>query len=80
MENAERVKTWNVAEAIVAQRKLQKEKEYPDFAPNDGRCYDCKQQIYSEIDHGSFKTGIWVDKAATSLITGCPHCHRSYCD
>ena len=27
-----------------------------------------------------FITGIPVEKAATKLITGCPHCNRSYCD
>lgn len=27
-----------------------------------------------------YTTGISVEKAATSLVTGCPHCYRSYCD
>lgn len=25
-------------------------------------------------------TGITVEKASNELITGCPHCNRSYCD
>jgi len=25
-------------------------------------------------------TGITVEEAGKSLVTGCPHCHRSYCD
>ena len=73
-------KTFNVSEAIAAQKKLQQEKGYPDFAPRDGVCYRCRKNIYSEIDHGDYQTGIWVEKAASELITGCPHCNRSYCD
>lgn len=71
---------FNSNEAIKAQRKLQKEKNYPDFAPSNGICWRCRKNIYSELDHGSYKTGITVEQAATSLITGCPHCNRSYCD
>jgi len=25
-------------------------------------------------------TGITVEKASKELVTGCPHCHKSYCD
>lgn len=28
----------------------------------------------------SYITGISGEKAASELITGCPHCNRSYCD
>lgn len=73
-------KKFNVSKATEAQKNLQKEKGLPAFAPRDGICWACRSQIYSEIDHGKYKTGIDVDKAATELITGCPHCHRSYCD
>ena len=27
-----------------------------------------------------YTTGVTVEKAANELITGCPHCNRSYCD
>jgi hypothetical protein len=80
MEN----ETFNVNEAIQAQKKLQLEKKYPDFAPSNGICYACQKQIYSQIEQdfngNIFFTGISVEKASKSLITGCPHCNRSYCD
>jgi len=43
----------------------------PDFAPKNGICYSCHRQIYQYISE---------KKASTELITGCPICHRSYCD
>lgn len=54
-----------------AQKKLCEDKCYPYFAPYDGQCFNCGNQIYDKI---SFQ------RASTDLITGCPHCHRSYCD
>ena len=72
--------TFNVNEACKAQKTLCEENKYPDFAPSSGRCYSCGQNIYTQIDHGTHKTGISVERATRELITGCPHCHRSYCD
>jgi len=75
---------FNVNEACKAQAKLQKEKGYPDFAPSNGRCYNCRSNIYEPIERKqggrTYTTGITVEKAASQLVTGCPHCHRSYCD
>lgn len=73
-------KTFNVGQACKAQSDLCKEKNYPHFAPTSGVCYACKRNIYQEIDHGTYKTGIWVEKASSELITGCLHCNRTYCD
>jgi hypothetical protein len=79
MENK---KIYDVDLAIKAQKSLQKEKGYPDFAPSNGICYSCKRQIYSAIIHnnGDYTTGIDLEKATKELVTGCPHCNRSYCD
>lgn len=74
------MENFNVREACEAQSKLCNAKSYPDFAPSDGVCYACNKNIYKEIDHGSYKTGVSVERATNELITGCPHCHRSYCD
>lgn len=83
---------YNKQKAMEAQAKLCKEKGYPHFAPErTGRCYSCKREIYEPIEHdrkdwktgevvGKYTTGITVEKASTELITGCPHCNRSYCD
>lgn len=56
-----------ISEAIAAQNKLCADKGLPHFAPYDGVCWSCYRQIYDELDGLSF-------------ITGCPYCHRSYCD
>ena len=74
-ENFEKVKARDESK-----KKLCEEKNYPHFAPHDGICYNCRRNIYQQIDHGNYKTGISVERAGTSLITGCPHCSRTYCD
>ena len=43
----------------------------PHFAPHDGICFSCHQQIYEMIP--------WTE-AASKLVTGCPVCGRSFCD
>jgi len=53
--------------SIEAQKKLCEEKGLPHFAPSSGICWSCSRQIY-----------LWLD--GHSFITGCPACHRSYCD
>ena len=77
---------YNIQEAILAQQKYCKETGYPHFAPHNGICYRCNRNIYKEEKHtnqyngNTYTTGITVEKAASELITGCPHCNRSYCD
>lgn len=44
------------------------------FAPIDCRCYNCGKDI-TEGDKG-----ITLEKLGDYIITGCPHCHRSFCD
>jgi len=65
MENNE------IEEKRAAQKAYTIKEQLPHFAPTDGVCWNCGKQIY---------TGISLEKASTQLITGCPHCHRSYCD
>ena len=71
---------FNSSEARVAQDKECDREGYPHFAPRDGKCWNCNKDIYTEQDHGGYKTGISVEKAGSTLITGCPHCNRTYCD
>ena len=72
---------FDTSKAIQAQEKLCEEKGYPHFAPRDGRCWSCRRNIYEEYERPSgYKTGVQVEKASTELITGCPHCNRTYCD
>ena len=76
---------YNIFKSIKAQKEYCEEKKYPHFAPHDGRCYRCRENIYKLIEHTNtngtkYKTGIPVEKASSELITGCPHCNSTYCD
>lgn len=84
-----------ITACAIAQKNLCKEKNYPDFAPSIGVCWSCRRNIYqnygwnkgnwnrpitedgAEVD---YVTGISVEEAGSELVTGCPHCHKSYCD
>lgn len=95
--------TFNAEKAIQAQQEYCKEyaashpqdpfasmmREGKGFAPLDGRCYCCNQQIYAAEGQvrvggrrptGQKKEGISVEKARTELTTGCPFCYRSFVD
>lgn len=75
--------TYNIKEAIKAQDWYCRTKILPHFAPDDGVCWDCRQNIYSEKGKtrcGKETNGITVESAAGHLITGCPFCNRTYCD
>jgi hypothetical protein len=78
-----------------AQTEYVKKNNFPDFAPPFGRCWSCKKNIYEPVawtwndyweevpldsPEATRITGITVKEAGERLITGCPHCHRSYCD
>ena len=64
---------WNedIKERIKAQSELCKKDNFPMFAPQDGFCWSCGKQIFTERND-------W--RARNEHITGCPECHRSYCD
>lgn len=78
--------TYNPAKAREAQEKYCNETGTPHFAPNSGRCWKCGQNIYEQIEKISrysdktYTTGISVEEARERLVTGCPHCNRSYVD
>jgi len=56
-------------ECLNAQRKYCEETGAPKFAPYDGVCNYCKQDIVTGYE------GRWLRH-----ITGCPKCHHSFCD
>ncbi len=70
---------FNPVQAAKAQAKYCNEHECPEFAPSDGRCYHCGMNIYMPTNgpHGAVR-GITVEKAASTLVTGCPHCNYSF--
>lgn len=59
----------DIDKAMKAQLDYCEKMKYPRFAPVDGICYYCKNQIYSLIS---------AERAGEELITACPHCCRSY--
>lgn len=66
--SATKPKTYEEVEAArKAHIRLCEEKNLPLFAPTNGVCWACYRQIFEVLD-------------GTSFITGCPYCHRSYCD
>lgn len=83
---------YNVQESVKAQAKYCEENKVPHFAPKDGRCWNCRKNIYEPVEktrtlywqegkpQENYITGITTEKAASRLVTGCPHCNRSYCD
>lgn len=73
---------WNeqVRSAIEAQKQYCEDNHEPLFAPQDGFCHSCGQQIYADIPTNWGNDWGYADRADKELITGCPHCHRSYID
>lgn len=77
--------TYDRDKASKAQKEYCDRTSSPHFAPLGGRCWSCCNNIYDRIEHTmsngeKYYTGITVENAGEYLITGCPHCHRSYCD
>lgn len=98
--------TYDMAAAVEAQKEYCKEyaarhpedwaaklmSEGKGFAPVDGRCWCCHQNIYAAEGQekiysrrrweptGRTLKGISVEEARTRLTTGCPFCYRSYVD
>lgn len=73
---------FDTQKAIKAQRDYCDKEEIPNFAPAfDGSCYHCNRNIYQPITHYDGRvTGITVEQAGATLITGCPHCNYSFVD
>ena len=56
-------------ELIKAQADLCTSKSLPMFMPENGYCY-----------RGHDIIGVRGERLRTEVITGCPVCHRSFCD
>ena len=74
--------TFDPEKAHNAQEAYCREKMYPDFAPSNGKCWKCGQNIYlpGKNRNGYQSLGISVERAGRELITGCPHCNWSFCE
>ena len=49
-------------------------KNLPNFVPPSGKCFSCHQPVFEETEH----TAGYPEEG--EFITGCPHCHRTFCD
>ena len=58
---------------VVNQEILCHKRSAPLFMPLNGVCYNCGSDIISAL----IKRG---EDGSKELITGCPICHRTYCD
>lgn len=70
MNQAKKKTRADIDAAIKAQADLCAKDGLPHFAPRNGVCWSCHRSIYEGAGAEDGKT----------FITGCPHCHRSYCD
>ena len=78
-------RTFNIAVAADAQARYCVEARSPLFAPGKGTCWNCGKNIYKAHRHVTrdgreYTTGYAVQEAEGRLITGCPHCHKSFVD
>lgn len=64
--------TWDSRKAIRAQQEYCDEHRLPIFAPHDGRCPACFEDIYH------YPGGYSVGWAGHNLVTACPFCATSY--
>lgn len=70
-------KTYDVEQASLAQKAYCKENGYPLFVHLQGLCWSCNKNIYLNEE---YTKGYSVELAGSELLTGCPHCKRSYLD
>ena len=67
-------KYYNFRLARDAQERYCDDNELPHFAPFNGICYYCGQNIYVPVERkNGMVCGISVEDAGKRLITGCPH-------
>lgn len=71
--------------ATEAQKELAISKDAPFFPPLSGLCWNCLENIY--LPKAVYRkgkiigyAGITVKQAGEKLITGCPHCNKSFVD
>lgn len=72
---------YDARRASKAQNDLCVEKRTANYAPSSGVCWSCHRNIYEPVHWGDdHTTGYTVKYASMRLISGCPHCRRSFCD
>ncbi|EQK42736.1 hypothetical protein C672_1680 [[Clostridium] bifermentans ATCC 638] len=89
MNELVRVDNKEISKCREAQKEYALKNGAPYFAPSDGVCWKCNRNIYQNYEICDFdgiyiykqiSDGYSLNRASSELITGCPHCSRSYCD
>lgn len=62
---------------IEAQKKYAQKNKTLWFAPSNGICFSCGKNIFHSTQ---WSQGITLEMATNEIITGCPHCFRTFCD
>ena len=76
-------KTFNTIEAIKMQEAYCAKHGFPMYVPANGWCRDCGRNIFEPYTYRREPiktTGISVEEAGSRLISGCPHCNRTFVD
>lgn len=72
---------YNIIKAAQAQEDFCASKSTLNFV-KFGHCFSCGNNVFAQVFHPNRKfnqyTGVTVEEAGTALITGCPHCNRSF--
>lgn len=76
---------YDMQKATEAQKEYAISKRAPFFPPLSGLCWNCLENIYLPKEVcGKGKvvgySGITIKRAGEKLITGCPHCNKSFVD
>lgn len=61
-----------IQQDIKNQKALCDSKKLIHFAPDNGKCFRCGSNIYQDFRANG--------RNGAEYITGCPHCHYSFCD
>ena len=72
--------TDEIYKCAANQRKVWEETNLPEFASISGACYKCGRNIYQNYELTNYN-GKYISYGfdGKELITGCPHCHYSFC-
>ena len=74
---------YDIQKATEAQKDFATSKDAPFFPPLSGLCWNCLENIYlpKEVYRKGKVVGyrgITIKRAGEKLITGCPHCNKSF--
>ena len=73
-ENIAKLAEKNPDDWLYSSEMKKPENQRVGFAPSDGKCWRCGKNI------AEGPKGITLEQLGDYIITGCPYCHRSFCE